>query len=65
MKTGWGLVIAVGFLAAVARLAGPASLADLTAFGYLLLATCVFDRARRIESDPLRVIARSRDPHDA
>jgi hypothetical protein len=65
MKTGWALVIATGFLAALARLAGPASLADLTAIGYLLLATLMFDRGRRIESGRLGVPARSRDPQDA
>lgn len=65
MPTRWGLIVASGFLAAVARLAGPASLADLTAFGYLLLATLVFDRSRRIESGRVRLPARSRDSRDA
>jgi hypothetical protein len=61
MKNGWSLVIAAGFLAAAVRLAGFASMADLTAFGYLLLATLVFERGRRIEAARIRLTARMRD----
>jgi hypothetical protein len=61
MKPGWGLVIIVGFLAAVARLAAPAALADLAAIGYLLTATVMFDRGRRITSGRIHVPASSRD----
>jgi hypothetical protein len=36
-------------------------MADLTAFGYLLLATLVFERGRRIEAARVRLTARTRD----
>lgn len=60
MRAGWGIVIAAGLLAAVVRLAGPASLADLTGAGYLLAATLVFERGRRAE--PVRVPVGGRSP---
>ncbi len=60
MRTGWVIVIAVGLLAAVVRLAGPAPLADLTGAGYLLAATLVFERWRRTE--PVRVPVASGSP---
>jgi len=47
MKTGWLLVVAVGFAAALARLAASAPLADLAGVAYLLTATLVFERERR------------------
>lgn len=59
MRTGWVIVIAVGLLAAGVRLAGPASLADLTGAGYLVAATLAFERGRRTERVRIPVIARS------
>jgi hypothetical protein len=47
MKSGWFIVILVGVLASLVRLAGPASLADIAAVAYLLAATVVFDRGKR------------------
>jgi hypothetical protein len=47
MKSGWFIVVVMGVLASVARLGGPAPLADIAAVAYLLTVTVVFDRGRR------------------
>ena len=47
---GWFVVIAAGFAAAIARLAAPSTVADVAGIAYLLTATLVFERERRIYS---------------
>jgi hypothetical protein len=49
MKSQWSVVVLVGMLAFLARVAGLATVADVAAVAYLLTATVVFDRQRRIE----------------
>jgi hypothetical protein len=59
IRIGWFIVLAAGMLVALVRVAGAASVADVMAMAYLILATLTFGRPR-ISPAPDRVLVRRR-----